>query len=107
MATIGAIGTGAADQQDTFRRYQELNARQFEGDYDFVIVHDPQPAGMIDQRRAQISRREHLGDGSRDVGCRNREPDLAAHCNLEDLTKIAPLLGCIPEGEFTTMEIPA
>jgi trehalose synthase len=36
------------EQRQTFRRYQELNARQFEDDYDFVIVHDPQPVGMID-----------------------------------------------------------
>jgi trehalose synthase len=36
------------EQQQTFRRYQELNAKQFEDDYDFVIVHDPQPVGMID-----------------------------------------------------------
>jgi trehalose synthase len=36
------------EQQETFRRYQELNAKQFEDEYDFVIVHDPQPVGMID-----------------------------------------------------------
>ena len=36
------------EQQQTFRRYQELNAKQFEDEYDFVIVHDPQPIGMID-----------------------------------------------------------
>jgi trehalose synthase len=36
------------EQHETFRRYQELNAKQFEDDYDFVIVHDPQPVGMID-----------------------------------------------------------
>src|SRR3989442_3633347 len=38
----------AEEQQEIFRRYQELNAREFEDDYDFVIVHDPQPVGMID-----------------------------------------------------------
>jgi len=36
------------EQRQTFRRYQELNAKEFEDDYDFVIVHDPQPVGMID-----------------------------------------------------------
>ncbi len=35
-------------EQAVFRRYNELNARDFEDAYDFVIVHDPQPAGMID-----------------------------------------------------------
>jgi trehalose synthase len=37
-----------AEQQELFRHYQELNAREFEDDYDFVVVHDPQPVGMID-----------------------------------------------------------
>ncbi len=35
-------------QHEIFRRYQELNAREFTGDYDFVVIHDPQPVGMID-----------------------------------------------------------
>src|SRR2546423_1644289 len=35
-------------QEEIFRRYQALNAEQLEDDYDFVIVHDPQPAGMIE-----------------------------------------------------------
>jgi trehalose synthase len=33
---------------EIFGRYQELNAREFDDDYDFVIVHDPQPLGLID-----------------------------------------------------------
>ena len=41
------------------------------------------------------------------IGSWPKEPDLAAQCNLEDLAEIAPVLGRIPEGEFTTMEIPA
>ncbi|HYY03752.1 MAG TPA: glycosyltransferase [Gaiellaceae bacterium] len=36
------------EQRETFRSYQELNAQEFEDDYDFVVVHDPQPVGMID-----------------------------------------------------------
>ena len=35
-------------QEEVFRRYQALNAEEFEDDYDFVIVHDPQPVGMIE-----------------------------------------------------------
>jgi trehalose synthase len=35
-------------QQEVYRRFQALNAEQFEDDYDFVLVHDPQPAGMIE-----------------------------------------------------------
>ncbi len=38
-----------AEQQQIFARYQELNAKEIDPDeYDFVIVHDPQPVGMID-----------------------------------------------------------
>jgi trehalose synthase len=38
-----------AEQVETYRRYQELNAQEIDPDeYDFVIVHDPQPAGLID-----------------------------------------------------------
>jgi trehalose synthase len=34
--------------REIFRRYNASNARDFAGDHDFVIVHDPQPAAMID-----------------------------------------------------------
>jgi trehalose synthase len=40
-------GLGAEDRA-IFSRYQELNAQEFEDDYDFVVIHDPQPVGMID-----------------------------------------------------------
>ncbi|HEC33453.1 MAG TPA: glycosyltransferase [Chloroflexi bacterium] len=30
-----------------WRRYNEMNAARFEGEYDFVVVHDPQPAGLL------------------------------------------------------------
>ena len=39
---------GLSKQQEaTFRRYNALNAEQFEDEYDYVIVHDPQPAAMV------------------------------------------------------------
>jgi trehalose synthase len=42
------------EQRRCFSRFQELNAREIEIDeYDFVVVHDPQPVGVID----------HLGGG--------------------------------------------
>jgi trehalose synthase len=38
-----------AEQVEIFRRYQQLNAEAIDpDDYDFVIVHDPQPIGLID-----------------------------------------------------------
>ena len=36
------------EQQEIFRRYNEMNAKEFVDDYDFVIVHDAQPAAMIE-----------------------------------------------------------
>jgi trehalose synthase len=35
------------EMKDIWRRYNEMNASQFEGEYDFVVIHDPQPAGML------------------------------------------------------------
>jgi trehalose synthase len=37
------------EMEEIFKRYQELNARELDADeYDFVVIHDPQPVGMID-----------------------------------------------------------
>ncbi|HZB23744.1 MAG TPA: glycosyltransferase [Gaiellaceae bacterium] len=36
------------EQQAIFRRYNEENAKEFVDQYDFVVVHDAQPAAMID-----------------------------------------------------------
>jgi trehalose synthase len=33
--------------QTIWQRYNEMNAQEFEGQYDFVVVHDPQPAGLL------------------------------------------------------------
>jgi len=51
------------EQRAIFRRYQELNAEEFEDEYDFVVVHDPQPVGMIDyctESRARWVWRGHI-----------------------------------------------
>src|SRR3990170_5593575 len=37
-----------AAQQEIYRKYNELNAKDFVDEYDFVIVHDAQPAAMIE-----------------------------------------------------------
>jgi trehalose synthase len=39
------------EQKETFRRFNRLNAEALEGSYDFVIIHDPQPAAMIEHAR--------------------------------------------------------
>jgi trehalose synthase len=31
----------------TWRHFNELNAHELEGEYDFVVIHDPQPAGLF------------------------------------------------------------
>lgn len=35
------------EMKDIWKQYNERNARSFEGDYDFIVVHDPQPAGLL------------------------------------------------------------
>jgi trehalose synthase len=35
-------------EREIFKRYNAGNARDFSDDYDFVVVHDPQPAAMIE-----------------------------------------------------------
>jgi trehalose synthase len=35
------------EMQDIWKRYNEQNARALEGEYDFILVHDPQPAGLL------------------------------------------------------------
>jgi trehalose synthase len=45
----GAPGALTAEQRELYRRYNAENAQELPADeYDFVIVHDPQPAAMID-----------------------------------------------------------
>jgi trehalose synthase len=43
----GAPETLTTEDREIYVRYQELNAAEFEDDADFVIIHDPQPIGMI------------------------------------------------------------
>src|SRR5919109_3119601 len=40
-------GLSQADEH-IFRRYNAANSEEFEDDYDFVIIHDPQPAAIVD-----------------------------------------------------------
>jgi trehalose synthase len=37
----------AEEMKAVWRQYNQRNARRFEGAYDFVVVHDPQPAGLL------------------------------------------------------------
>jgi len=46
----------SADDREIFARYQELNAAEFEDVYDFVVVHDPQPAGLVEHFEGSSAR---------------------------------------------------
>jgi trehalose synthase len=35
------------EMQAVWRHYNKMNAARFEGEYDFVVIHDPQPAGLL------------------------------------------------------------
>jgi trehalose synthase len=35
------------EMREVWQRYNEINARKLEGNYDFIVVHDPQPAGLL------------------------------------------------------------
>ena len=40
-----------------WQRYNKMNAEAFEGEYDFVVAHDPQPAGLLHYRGASEGER--------------------------------------------------
>jgi trehalose synthase len=60
----GASRSLTAEEQAIFARFNAENAAQFsESDYDYVIIHDPQPVAMIDsfpERRAKWIWRGHI-----------------------------------------------
>jgi trehalose synthase len=35
------------EMKDIWKDYNKKNAQSFEGEYDFIVVHDPQPAGLM------------------------------------------------------------
>src|SRR5215217_1854910 len=38
----------STDEEEIFRRYNADNAGAVDGDYDYVVVHDPQPVGVAE-----------------------------------------------------------
>ncbi len=65
---------------EIFDRYNKLNAKELEGDFDFIIVHDPQPAAL----------RKYLGDhpGRWIWRC---HIDLSTP-NMDSLSRLVPLI---------------
>lgn len=43
----GMLLNWTPQMRDIWVRYNEMNAQLFDEDYDFIIVHDPQPAGLL------------------------------------------------------------
>ena len=43
----GMDGPLTDGMKETWGRYNRTNAENFEGQYDFIVVHDPQPAGLL------------------------------------------------------------
>ncbi len=44
------------EMQATWREYNALNARRFEGEFDVVVVHDPQPLGLLNYTEGRGAR---------------------------------------------------
>lgn len=43
------------EMKEIWMRYNEENARRFEGRYDFAVIHDPQPAGLLAYGQRELS----------------------------------------------------
>lgn len=43
--------------REIWTRYNQQNADMFDEDYDFVVIHDPQPAGMLAMTAGRLGRR--------------------------------------------------
>jgi trehalose synthase len=48
---IAGAPTWTLDLDEHWRRYNAMNAELYEGSWDFVVVHDPQPAGILEALR--------------------------------------------------------
>ncbi len=79
--------------QAVWRRYNQLNAEAFEGRYDFVIVHDPQPAGLF-----------HYSQGKQGQHWAWRCHIDTSHPNPVYWNFLAPFIGEYEAGIFTMKE---
>jgi trehalose synthase len=70
-ALQGAERSLSSDEQRTFERYNQLNAAGLEGEYDFVVVHDPQPAAIV--RLARAAGRHWIWRCHIDISTPNRD----------------------------------
>jgi trehalose synthase len=78
------------DMQIIWEGYNEANAKKFDGNYDFVIVHDPQPAGLL-----------HFTGGEQAEHWIWRCHIDTSHPNLEYWNFLAPFINQYPAAIFT------
>jgi trehalose synthase len=43
----GTLVEWSSGMRDVWLKYNSMNAESFDGSYDFVVIHDPQPAGIL------------------------------------------------------------
>jgi trehalose synthase len=79
-----------AEMKATWQRYNQLNANKLEGDYDFAIMHDPQPAGLL-----------HFSGGKQSTHWIWRCHIDTSHPNADYWNFIAPYLNEYPTLIFT------
>jgi trehalose synthase len=63
------------EEWEIFERYQELNAREVEGDWDVIIAHDPQPVGI----RGHVPERARTWIWRCHIDLSTPNPDAIAH----------------------------
>jgi trehalose synthase len=73
-----------------WQRYNQLNAEKFEGQYDHIVIHDPQPAGMLHYLGG-------TGDGHWIWRCHID----TSHPNMDFWQFIAPYIGAHEAAIFT------
>jgi trehalose synthase len=54
MTARSIVANWTPSMVQVWQRYNQLTAACFEGDYDFVVVHDPQPAGLLEYLSARV-----------------------------------------------------
>ena len=92
-ALQGAAVPISSEMKAVYERFSQLNAEAFEGEYDFVVVHDPQPAALPHYRRREGSRswlwRCHID---------------SSHAQLDAWAFLKPFLEYYDAGIFTLPE---
>src|SRR4051794_41439043 len=96
-ALQGAPDDLTDEQWDTWRRYNEMNARELVGGWDVALIHDPQPAALytlVPEKAKGWVWRWPLDTSSPDPGAIQRPPPFTS----EDPPALFPLDAYAPRG---------